>query len=74
VHRRGETFARYAGKFDNDLVAAVRESQTGVHRNGRRPKEWKQDRFPERADQVKQLCLGQKMVVAALPPISLLRS
>jgi hypothetical protein len=25
-----------SGKFDKDLVAAVRESQTGVHRNGRR--------------------------------------
>ena len=25
-----------SGKFDKDLVAAVRESPTGVHRNGRR--------------------------------------
>jgi hypothetical protein len=43
----GETIARYAGKFDKDLVAAGRESQTSVHRNGGRAREWKQDRFPK---------------------------
>lgn len=47
MHRRGETIARYTGKFDKDLVAAGRESQTGVHRNGGRAREWKQDRFPK---------------------------
>jgi hypothetical protein len=54
VHRRGQTVARCAGKVGKELVATESPNPAST-RNGGRAKQWKQDRFPEGADRVKQL-------------------